>query len=136
MRKYLASVDGLQDTYTMRFGCMLIVASKKSTSQPLLGGSTTTTSGANPWTYHQSITISAAPTNNSASVLLFIFASSFASAIASGTISTPYTFFAFWARNNEIVPMPQYASTTTSSGSSWAYSNAFSYKTSVCFGFT
>src|SRR5699024_4433046 len=105
MRKSLASVDGLQDTYTIRFGCMLIVASKKSTSQPFLGGSTTTTSGFNPWTFHQSITFSASPTKNSALVMLFIFALSFASAIASGTISTPYIFLVFWARNNEIVPL-------------------------------
>src|SRR5699024_7451850 len=122
--------------YTIRFGCMLIVASKKSTSQPFLGGSTTTTSGFNPWTFHQSITFSASPTKNSALVMLFIFALSFASAIASGIISSPYTYFAFRARNDEIVAIPQSTSATTSYGSTCAYSNAVSYMTSVCFGYT
>src|SRR5699024_5707288 len=100
MLKSLASVDGLQDTYTMRFGCILIVASKKSSSHPFHGGSTTTTSGFNPLTFHQSITFSYSPTKNSALVMSSILALYFASAIASDTISTPYTFFAFGARNN------------------------------------
>src|SRR5699024_3264224 len=134
--KSRANVDGLHDTYTIRFGCMSIIACSNASSHPLRGGSTTITSGRNPCCVHHGMTFSAWPTKNSAFVMPFSFAFIFASSIASGTISTPYTFFAFCARNNEIVPIPQYASMTISSGPTFAYSSAFSYNTFVCVGFT
>ena len=42
------------------------------------------------------------------------FAFSLALSMACGTISTPRTNFAFWARNREMVPIPQYRSHTVS----------------------
>lgn len=55
------------------------------------------------------------------------FAFSLALSIACGTISTPRTNFAFWARNREMVPIPQYRSQTVSSPVRPAYSRAFPY---------
>ena len=48
----------------------------------------------------------------------------FAQMESSGTISTPKTRFAFWARNREMVPIPQYKSQTVSSPFKPAYSSA------------
>ena len=59
-----------------------------------------------------------------------------ASSIACGTISTPYTFFAFCARNKDMVPIPQYMSHTVSSPAWSAYSKALLYRTFVWTGFT
>jgi hypothetical protein len=44
----------------------------------------------------------------------FNFAFSFASSMASGTTSTPYTFLHFEDKNVAIVPIPQYKSKTVS----------------------
>lgn len=55
------------------------------------------------------------------------FAFSLALSMACGTISTPRTNFAFWARNREIVPIPQYRSQTVSFPVRPAYSRAFPY---------
>ena len=64
------------------------------------------------------------------------FAFSLALSMACGTISTPRTNFAFWARNREIVPIPQYRSQTVSFPVRPAYSRAFPYSFSVWMGLT
>src|SRR5690606_24229112 len=135
-RRSRASVDGLQLTYTTRFGRIAMIASSSERSQPLRGGSTTMTSARIPASRQRGSSSSALPTANSALVMPFSSALRSASSIASGTISTPYTFFARCARNNEIVPIPQYASITVSSPVKAAYSNALPYSTSVCTGLT
>src|SRR5690625_869857 len=89
IRKSRANVDGLQDTYTIRFGSIPIIASNALTSQPFRGGSTTITSGRNPCLYHHGITFSASPTTNSTLPIPLSFAFSFALLIAFGTTSTP-----------------------------------------------
>src|SRR5699024_7745515 len=66
IRKSRANVDGLQDTYTIRFGCMLIIALSNASSQPFRGGSTVITSGRKPCALHHGIIFSACPTTNSA----------------------------------------------------------------------
>ena len=73
--------------------------------------------------------------NSEFSILLFL-AFIFASSTACFTISTPYTFFAFCAKNSDIVPVPQYKSNTVSFPVRAAYSTALLYNFSVCTGFT
>ena len=53
------------------------------------------------------VALIAFPTKNSTFSMWFSLAFSLASSMAWGTISTPYTCFAFWARNREMVPIPQ-----------------------------
>lgn len=76
------------------------------------------------FSYSLGSTSSAFPTKNSTFSMPFNAAFRRASSIAGGTISTPYTFFAFCARNREMVPIPQYRSHTVSPSVSPAYSSA------------
>ena len=106
-------------------------------SNPFLGGSTIIISGTICFLFIKSSnTISTSPAKNSVLSILFIFAFSFASFIASSTISIPYTFFAYFAINNEMVPIPQYKSKTLSFFVIPALSTAILYNFSACIGFT
>ena len=64
---------------------------------------------------------STSPTKNSAFLILFNFAFSFASSIAWGTVSIPYNCLTFFDANIPIVPIPQYKSNTVSLPVSSAY---------------
>ncbi len=116
-----ARVDGLHEIYITFLGFILIIVSKREGAQPFLGGSTTTMSAIMPFLYSFGTTSSAAPTTNSALVILLIRAFSLASMTASLTTSIPYTFPAFLAIKREIVPVPEYRSNTVSSPESSAY---------------
>ena len=58
--------------------------------------------------YFAGTTSSAAPAKNSTLDISFNAAFSRAFFTACSTISTPYTLSAFWDKNKEIVPIPQY----------------------------
>src|SRR5699024_7645338 len=88
IRKSRANVDGLQDTYTIRFGCRLIIALSNASSQPCRGGSTVITSGRKPCALHHGIIFSACPTSNCSPLLCFHFAVSFVLSLAAGSTST------------------------------------------------
>ena len=132
----LAKVAGLHDTYTTRGHCIATITSNSSCSQPLRGGSTTMTSALMPFLCISGMTFSDSPKIKSTLSTLLSTAFSLAFWIACGTISTPYTFFAFSLKNKDMVPIPQYASKTVSLPVKAAYSKALLYNTSVCMGFT
>ena len=83
-----------------------------------------------------SFATSTSPAKNSVLSILLFIAFSFAISIASLTISIPYTFLAYWAINNEIVPIPQYKSKTVSALVIFAISTPKLYNFSACIGFT
>ena len=103
-------------------------------SIPFLGGSVTIASGQMPLNAIIFAASDASAHMNSAFSIPFRCALRRAFSTASGTISAPMTFCAFFARYRLIVPAPQYISSTVPPSIS-AYSSAFSYSRSAWGGF-
>ena len=99
---------------------------------PFRGGSTQMTWGRTPSPLSLAATVPASPQKNSVFSTPFLLAFSLASWMAWGTISAPITFAALRERAMEMVPMPQYRSSTVSLPVRAAKSRATAYSRSVC----
>ena len=101
--------------YTSFAGLIFAMFSTVLLSSPFLGGSTIIALGTIFSLFiNSSNATSTSPHINSMFFTSFIFAFSFASSIAYGTISIPYTLFTYFDAKIPIVPIPQYKSNNIS----------------------